>query len=260
MTHFILIKLIMTSKSKINIVSGIGRDFSSNLTVGDVTYHVQTEDMGTRTCKIISRVYLRGEVVMTRKTDYTHIVNLKDREEKLKALMGNHHKATIDAFIKGMTEKQKTKAEYLEEVKKLLQRRNKKAALEMLKEAIEKFPGDPFLMSHYGWLIAVVENNPDVGIKICSEAIDNIRSSLPFGSEFFYPTLYLNLGRTYLKNNQRGEAVGAFNRGLQTDPENHDILWELKKIGVRKKPPIPFLKRNNPINKYLGILLSKTAK
>ncbi len=260
MPHFVLIKLIMTSKSKINIVSGIGQDFSSNLTIGDVTYHVQTEDMGTRTCKIISRVYLKGEVVLTRKTDYTHIVNLKDCKEKLKALMGSHHKATIDAFIKGMTEKLRTKAEYLEEVKKLLQKRSKKAALEMLREAIEKFPGDPFLMSYYGWLIAVAENNPEGGIKICREAIDNIRGSLPFGSDFFYPTLYLNLGRAYLKNKQRADAFHAFHKGLQTDPENHDLLWEMKKLGVRKKPPIPFLKRNNPINKYLGILLSKTAK
>lgn len=34
-------------------------------------------------------------------------------------------------------------------------------------------------------------------------------------------------------------------------------LWEMKKIGARRKPPIPYLKRTNPINKYIGILLHK---
>src|SRR5512139_219912 len=124
-SQFILIVLSMKSKSKINIVSGIGQEFSSNLTIGDVIYHVQTEDMGTRTCKIISRVYLKGEVVMSRKTDYSHFVNAKDSVQKIKALMGSHHKASIDTFIKSMTEKEKTKADYFEDIKKLLQKRNK---------------------------------------------------------------------------------------------------------------------------------------
>ena len=250
----------MKSKSKINIVSGIGQEFSSNLTIGDVVYHVQTEDMGTRTCKIISRVYLKGEVVLSRKTDYSHFVNAKDSAQKIKALMGSHHRAAIDTFIKSMTEKEKTKADYFEDIKKLLQKRNKKAAREMLKEALEKFPADPFLMSYYGCLIALVENNPKEGIKICQEAIAKIRGSLPIGSEFFYPALYLNLGRAYVKGNQKAEAFDAFNKGLQNDPKNHDLLWELKKLGVRKKPPIPFLKRSNPINKYMGILLTRKTK
>ena len=77
----------MASKSKINIVSGLSQEFNSNFTVDNVTYHVQTEDMGTKTCKIVSRVYQKGEVVLTRKSDYSHIVNLKNFGEKLKTLM-----------------------------------------------------------------------------------------------------------------------------------------------------------------------------
>ena len=258
--RLILIKYDMASKSKINIVSGLAQEFSSNFNVGDVTYHVQTEDMGTKTCKIISRVYQKGEVVLTRKSDYSHIVNLKDFAEKLKTLTESHHKAAIDNFIKGISQKQRTRSDYFEEVKKLLRKGSGRAALRTLKEALEKFPSDPFLMSYYGCLIAVVANDPREGIRTCREAIAGVRDSLPFGSEFFFPVFYLNLGRAYLKGNLKAEAVDAFHEGLINDPENHDLLWELRKLGRRKRPPIPFLRRGNPVNKYIGLLVSKVAK
>src|SRR5512142_3241504 len=110
------------SKSKINIVSGLAQEFNSNFTVDNVTYHVQTEDMGTKTCKIVSRVYQKGEVVLTRKSDYSHLTSLKDYVEKLKTFMESQHTATIDNFIKGMSQKQKTKSDYFEEAKKLLRK------------------------------------------------------------------------------------------------------------------------------------------
>jgi len=247
----------MSSKSKINIVSGLCQEFSSNHTVDGITYHVQTEDMGIKTCKIVSRVYQKGEVVMSRKSDYSHIAELKDRKGRLKALMESHHKATIDIFIKGITKKQKSKSEYFEEAKKLLRKGSGEAALQTLRESIEMFPSDPFLMSYYGCLVAVVENNPKEGIRLCREAIVGVRKSLPFGSEFFYPALYLNLGRACLKGNYKTEAVTAFKEGLKNDPDNHDLLWELRKLGMRKRPPVPFLERSNPVNKYIGLLVSK---
>ncbi len=250
----------MPPKSKINIVSGLSQEFSSNFTVDNVTYHVQTENMGTKTCKIISRVYQKGEVVLSRKSDYSHLASLKDYAEKLKTFMESHHRTTINNFVRGMSRKQKTKSDYFEEVKKLLQKAGGKEALSTLREALEKFPSDPFLMSYYGCLVAVVENNPGEGIRICREALAGVRDSLPFGSEFFLPVFYLNLGRAYLKGDRKSEAVEAFHEGLKNDPENHDLLWELRKLGRRKRPPIPFLRRSSPINKYIGLLVSKVAK
>jgi hypothetical protein len=34
----------------------------------------------------------------------------------------------------------------------------------------------------------------------------------------------------------------------------------MQKLGVRKKPPVPFLDRSNPINKYIGKLLNKSSQ
>lgn len=77
-----------------------------------------------------------------------------------------HHKATIDIFTKGMSRKRKTKSDYFEEVKKLLRKCSGKAALKTLREALQKFPSDPILMSYYGCLVAAVEKDPKEGIRI----------------------------------------------------------------------------------------------
>lgn len=250
----------MASKSKINIISKLSPEFCNNITVDNITYHVQTEDMGTKTFKIISRIYLKGEVIFSKKSDYSHLTKLKDFNDKLRTLMEKQHKSTIDNFLSEQSKKQKLKSEYFEEVQQLLRRGNGKSALNSLKHALEKFPSDPFLLSYYGCLVAIVENNPKEGIKICEDAIIRLDNSMPFGSEFFYPVFYLNLGRAYLKDNKKKEAIIAFKEGLRNDSENHDLLWELKKLGTRKKPVVPFLKRSNPINRYIGMLLSKGQK
>ncbi|MDA8240929.1 MAG: hypothetical protein M0Z67_11250 [Nitrospiraceae bacterium] len=250
----------MVSKSKINIVSRLSSEFSSDIKADNVTYHVQTEDMGLKTCKVISKVFLKGEVVLSRKTDYAHLVKLEKFGQKLASLMENHHKTTIDLFLKEKARQKKSKPEYFEDVKQLLRKGGAKEALRTLREALANFPGDPFLLSYYGCLVAVAENNPKEGVGICREALAGFKESQSFGSEFFYPVFYLNLGRAYLKDNNKTDAVKAFQEGLKHDRENHDLLWELTKLGKRKRPPVPFLERCNPINKYIGMLISKVSK
>jgi len=250
----------MASKSEIRVTSIRSPEFSSDITVDDITYHVQTEDLGTKTCKIVTNIYLKGEIVQKRKSDYSHLTKLKDFAVRLPALMEKQHKSAIDQFISEKSGKQKLKSEYFEEIQQLLRRGNGKSAMNSLRHALEKFPDDLFLLSYYGYLLAVIENNPKEGIKICEDALKTLRKSMPLGSEFFYPVFYLNLGRAYLKNNRKKDAVRAFQDGLKNDPENRDILWEIQKLGIRKKPPFTFLSRNNPVNIYLGKLFSKPSK
>lgn len=250
----------MDSKSKVNIVSNIITEYSSNINVDNITYHVQTEDMGKKTSKIVSRVFLKGEIVFSKKSDYSHLTKLKNYGDKLKSLMEKQHHSTIDYFVAERSIKEKLKSEYFAEFQMLLRRGNGVSALNILSTALDKYPNDPFLLSYYGCLIAIVENKAKEGIKICEDAITQLDKSMPFGSEFFYPAFYLNLSRAHLKNNNRKEAVKALRTGLAIDSSNHDILWELKKMGERRKPVVPFLERKNPINKYIGKLRSKIKK
>ncbi|MEW6002307.1 MAG: tetratricopeptide repeat protein [Nitrospirota bacterium] len=67
---------------------------------------------------------------------------------------------------------------------------------------------------------------------------------------------YLNLGRVYLLADRKAEAIDIFRSGLGQEG-NQMIIDELNRLGTRKPPVIPFLKRSNTINKYLGIILKK---
>ncbi len=84
-------------------------------------------------------------------------------------------------------------------------------------------------------------------ISLCNEAI----KKEPKQTHHF-----LLLGRIYVLADRKKEAIRAFHLGLRhgSSPE---IEAELRKLGTRKSPVIPFLKRENPINKYLGKLLYK---
>ncbi len=250
----------MGSSSRINIISKHPPGFSSNITVDNITYHVQTEDIPSLQ-KAVTRVYRKGEVVFSRETGYAHMMTKPaGLEARRSEMMESQHKATIELFLKMQKQNLKLKPEFFGEMQLLLKQGKGKAAMASLRDAIEKFPTNPFLMSYYGCLLAVVENKPTEGIRVCREALQRLRSSMPFGSEFYYPIFYLNLGRAYLRDGNRKEAIAAFAAGLEADPENNDILWEMRKLGNRRKPVVSFLGRNNPINKYIGILLSKVAK
>jgi len=250
----------MTDKTKIAITSRHADELSTNISVDNVTYHVQTEDMGRKSCKIITNVFLKGEIIASRKSDYAHLLKVKDLEARISDLMEKHHKSVIAGFIADKSKKQRLKSDYFSEVQQLLRRGKGRQALDTLQEGLESYPTDAFLLSYYGCLIAIIENNTKEGITICENAIKALDTSLPFGSEFFYPVFYLNLGRAYLKAGKKTEAVKAFQQGLKNDPDNNDIQWEIRKLGSRKKPPVPFLNRGNPINKYIGLLLGKPAK
>jgi len=247
----------MTNKTKVTITSKHIHEFSSDITVDNVTYHVQTEDMGKKSCKVISNVFLKGEIIASRKSDYAHLIKLKDFDVRISGIMEKHHKSVIANFIAEQSTKQKLKSEYFSEVQQLLRRGKGRQALDTLREGLERYPTDAFLLSYYGCLIAIVENNTKDGIVICENAIRALDTTMPFGSEFFYPVFYLNLGRAYLKAGRKSEAIKVLQQGLKSDPGNTDIQWEMKKLGSRKKSPVPFLKRGNPINKYIGLLLNK---
>jgi len=255
-----LVKSLMASQSKINIVSLRPSEFNSEITIAGMTYHIQTEDQGMKTCTIISRVYSKGEIVLSKKSEYGHLSSLRDRDEKIRLLMEGLHRFTVKTFLETLQGREKTKSEYFSELKEALLGSDGDAALDTARKALDKFPSDPLLLSYYGVLVATVRNDPREGIKICRDAILMLQDAIPFGSEFFYPVFYLNLGKAYLQGKRKREAITAFRRGLKSDPENRELLNELKNLGVRKRPALPFLDRGNPVNKYIGKLMSRSGK
>lgn len=67
---------------------------------------------------------------------------------------------------------------------------------------------------------------------------------------------YLNLGRIMLLEGNRRAAIKAFRSAIELEP-HPQVIAELAELGVRKQQAIGFLDRDNPLNKYLGLLCDR---
>jgi len=113
------------------------------------------------------------------------------------------------------------------------------------------FTQHPSAMSYYAMCLASTEGNYDKAISLCLTAAER---------EFYNPEIYLNLGRILLLNGQKSSAIKAFRKGLKFDDMNADILKEIKRLGVRRKPFFPFLPRESALNRFVGGILSGKAR
>lgn len=101
--------------------------------------------------------------------------------------------------------------------------------------------------SWVAYCLALETGDTEIASSICLGAV----RSDPKDSE-----IYLNLGRIYLLGGKKKAAIRIFRLGLRNG-RNDLITTELVKLGIRRPPPIRFLKRENPLNKYLGIMLAR---
>ncbi len=142
---------------------------------------------------------------------------------------------------------------YIDEISVLIRRKTYGSALKIAKEAITRYPEDPFVLSFYGFLASTVVKNHTSGINACKKSLKLIKKS-GYDVNSAYPTLYLNFGRVYLAAGDKGSAFDTFHKGLARDRRNKDLTWELKKLGIRRPPVIPFLPRSFFVNRFLGKL------
>lgn len=239
---------------KIKITSSRETEFYNKFQFGNDIYEVVTEDLGVKKAQIITRIYMRGEILSTTTINYADQAKLPDNSLKLRTMMEEQHESAFEKFIREESKPQKSKAEYAEAIRLDLKGGNKKAALGSAREALVNFPSDPFFLSYAGYLTAIVENKTREGAIMCEEAIYILRKSNSTDIAFFLPLFYLHLGKVHMKANRKEPAINAFQEGLKFDPRNLQLLSEKKAVGLRKAPVISFLQRSNPINKYLGKL------
>jgi tetratricopeptide (TPR) repeat protein len=149
---------------------------------------------------------------------------------------------------------------YLRPVIAHLRKGEQKEAFGLLQHAFLEHPNDPFVLSYYGCLQAVVDKRYRAGVDKCQQAISMIQKLTAFGEDMLYPVFYLNLGRAYVAARRKRDAFDAFEKGLAYDKSNREILMEIRALGSRKKAIVPFLDRSNPINKYIGKIVNKKNK
>ncbi len=111
------------------------------------------------------------------------------------------------------------------------------------RQALKEEKGNPRYLSYHGLIVALFEKDIPRAVSLCRAAINHA----PYD-----PELCLNLFRVYRQAGQRVKALDALKEGLSFDSDNPLLLMELKRMGVRRKPPLGFLSRENPLNKSLG--------
>lgn len=104
-------------------------------------------------------------------------------------------------------------------------------------------PGTAEGLSYYGLTLALLNKKYKEAVELCTKAIK---------LQLREPNHYVNLAKVFVAAENRKKAVQTLEAGLKRIPNNKIILSYWKTIGVRAKPTIPFLARNNPINVALG--------
>jgi tetratricopeptide (TPR) repeat protein len=147
--------------------------------------------------------------------------------------------------------------EYLRSARALQKKGRQKEAYSVLIQARLHYPDDPVLLSFYGCLQAMVDKKFRSGVESCRKALASFKPKDAESATVLYPLFYLNLGRAYHAADKKREAVSAYQQGLSYDRKNSEIKNELTQMGVRKKSPLPFLDRSNPINVIVGKLIHR---
>lgn len=111
-------------------------------------------------------------------------------------------------------------------------------------EKASRLERTPAVCSYLAYCIARERGQFKAALALCAEALEKEPDN---------PVHYLNLGRVHLLRGQKSEAIRIFRQGLGYGAEPR-ICAELDRLGTRKPPVLPFLRRENPVNKCLGII------
>jgi len=127
-----------------------------------------------------------------------------------------------------------------------IERKNYAAALAEL-EQIPVFARTPAVLSAYALCLAEVKGNYKTATNLCHEAIKKEPKN---------PEHYFRQGKILILANRKKDAIWVMRMGLRHG-RHAGIIDSLGRLGVRRPPPFEFLDRSNPINKYLGLLLTR---
>jgi dihydrofolate reductase len=70
------------------------------------------------------------------------------------------------------------------------------------------------------------------------------------------PHTHLNLGRIQILSGEKEKGVATLRQAMQLGG-GPEIIVTLAKLGIRRPPPIRSLPRTHPLNKYLGLFLTR---
>src|SRR5687767_2844082 len=76
--------------------------FNHNIKHKGKVYHVQTEDSGVKNPHIITHLFVGGNILASKKTSYSDILNAENLQEVVRELMEEQHKEMLRNLINGV--------------------------------------------------------------------------------------------------------------------------------------------------------------
>lgn len=98
-------------------------------------------------------------------------------------------------------------------------------------------------LSYFGLTLALMKKEFKPAIELCKRAMN---------LEFYNPDHYVNLTKVYVAAGKRKKALETVEAGLKIHPEHEPLMAVRRSLGIRARPAVPFLDRENPINVSLG--------
>jgi tetratricopeptide (TPR) repeat protein len=98
-------------------------------------------------------------------------------------------------------------------------------------------------LSYFAVCLALIQKKYKSAIDLCRRAIE---------LQFYNGDHFANLTRVYIAAGNRKKALETVAQGLKQMPDYEPLLELRHELGVRAKPPLPFLDRSHPINVSLG--------
>ncbi len=120
------------------------------------------------------------------------------------------------------------------------------AALAFIEKAL-RLRDVPEWYSYLGYCVARQRGQHRKGLELCKESL---------AVEPDNPVHFLNLGRVYLVKGDKNEALRTWREGMAKGG-SPELVQQLERLGKRNRPALPILARKNPLNRYLGILLTR---
>jgi tetratricopeptide (TPR) repeat protein len=100
-------------------------------------------------------------------------------------------------------------------------------------------------LSYYGLSMALAHRPSDYAIGACAKAA---------AVDPFDLALQHNLATVYVLAKQPTKALAVLEKALRLHPNNKQLRAELARLDRRRRPPVPRLHRNHPVNRWLGRL------
>ncbi len=126
-----------------------------------------------------------------------------------------------------------------------------KDALPHLRNAVEIETQNPYYLSFFGLAMARAEKKWKEATHLCETALQLK------GKE---PQFHLNLAEVYVAAGRRDSAIATLERAIENFGPTARLKKARSRVEKRQSPVLPFLKRDNVLNKSLGKLRYRSAK